>query len=77
MAMVLLGCVLSLRKERVKKNIVKIIFGIIIGVLFHFFSDLIKTLGQTGSLNVFLAVWSPPIILNLFLVSTLIHIEDG
>lgn len=77
MAMVLLGCVLSIKKERIKKNIIKIIFGIIIGVVFHFLSDLIKTLGQTGNLNVFFAVWSPPIIFNLFLVSTLIHIEDG
>ncbi len=77
MAMVLLGCVLSIKKERIKKNILKIIFGIIIGVVFHFLSDLIKTLGQTGNLNVFFAVWSPPIIFNLFLVSTLIHIEDG
>ena len=76
-AMVLLGCVLSLKRDRIKKNILKIILGIIIGVLFHFSSDLIKTLGQTGSLNVFFAVWSPPIIFNLFLVSTLIHIEDG
>ncbi len=76
-SMVLLGCALSLKKDRVKKNILKIIFGIILGVIFHFFSDLIKTLGQTGNLNVFFAVWSPPIIFNLFLVSTLIHIEDG
>ncbi len=76
-SMVLLGCALSIKKERIKKNILKIILGIIIGVVFHFFSDLIKTLGQTGNLNVFFAVWSPPIIFNLFLVSTLIHIEDG
>ena len=76
-SMVLLGCALSIKKERIKKNILKIILGIIIGVIFHFFSDLIKTLGQTGNLNVFFAVWSPPIIFNLFLVSTLIHIEDG
>jgi lipopolysaccharide export system permease protein len=77
LSMVLLGCALSIKKERIKKNILKIILGIIIGVVFHFFSDLIKTLGQTGNLNVFFAVWSPPIIFNLFLISTLIHIEDG
>ena len=76
-AMVLLGCVLSIKKERIKKNILKIVMGIIIGVIFHFFSDLIKTLGQTGNLNVFFSVWSPPIIFNLFLISTLIHLEDG
>ena len=76
-SMVLLGCVLSIKKDRVKKNILKIVMGIIIGVIFHFFSDLIKTLGQTGNLNVFFSVWSPPIIFNLFLISTLIHLEDG
>lgn len=76
-SMVLLGCILSIKKERVKKNIIKIITGIIIGILFHFLSDLIKTLGQTGNLNVFFAVWSPPIIFNLLLISALIHTEDG
>jgi len=75
--MVLLGCALSLRKERIKKNILKIVFGIIIGVIFHFVSDLIKTLGQTGNLNIFFSVWSLPIVFNLFLISTLIHVEDG
>jgi lipopolysaccharide export system permease protein len=76
-SMVLLGCALSLRKERIKKNILKIVFGIIIGVIFHFVSDLIKTLGQTGNLNIFFSVWSLPIVFNLFLISTLIHVEDG
>ncbi len=76
-AMVLLGCLLSIRKERVKKNIFKILIGIIVGVLYHFISDLIKTLGMTGNLNVFFAVWTSPIILNLLLISTFIHFEDG
>ena len=76
-SMVLLGCILSIKKERIKKNIIKIIIGIIIGIVFHFLSDLVKTLGQTGGLNVFFAVWSPPIIFNLLLISALIHTEDG
>ena len=76
-AMVLLGCFLSLKKDRIKKNVVKIITGIMIGVLFHFLSGIIKTLGQTGSLNIFFAVWSSPIIFNLLLISALIHVEDG
>ena len=77
MSMVLLGCILSIRKERIKKNILKILLGIIIGVLYHFFSDLIRTLGNSGNLNIFFSVWSLPIIFNLLLVSTLIHYEDG
>ena len=76
-AMVLLGCLLSLRKDRIKKNIMKILLGIIIGVMYHFISDLIKTFGVTGNLNVFFAVWSPPIVLNLLLISAFIHYEDG
>tara|TARA_Y100001954_G_C15805087_1_gene602199 strand:- start:517 stop:1611 length:1095 start_codon:yes stop_codon:yes gene_type:complete len=76
-SMVLLGCILSIKKDRLKKNILKIIYGIIIGVIFHFVADVIKTLGQTGNLNIFLSVWSPPIIFNFLLISTLIHLEDG
>ena len=76
-SMVLLGCILSIKKDRIKKNLIKIIYGIIIGVIFHFLSDIVKTFGQTGALNIFLSVWSIPIIFNLVLVSTLIHLEDG
>ena len=75
--MVILGCILSIKKDRIKKNIIKIIYGIVIGVIFHFLSDIVKTLGQTGSLNIFLSVWSIPVIFNLVLISTLIHLEDG
>ena len=77
LSMVLLGCILSIKKERIKKNVIKIIYGILIGVIFHFISDITKTLGQSGSLNIFLSVWSTPIIFNLLLISTLIHLEDG
>ena len=35
------------KKRRSKKNIFKILIGIIVGVLYHFISDLIKTLGMT------------------------------
>ena len=76
-SMVLLGCILSIKKDRIKKNLIKIIYGIIIGVIFHFLSDIVKTFGQTGALNIFLSVWSIPIIFNLVLISTLIHLEDG
>ena len=76
--MVLLGCILSIKKKELKKIFLKVASGIIIGVIFHFFSDIVKTLGQTGSLNIFfLQFWAPPIIFNLFLLSTLIHFEDG
>ena len=30
-----------------------VVIGLIIGVIFHFTGDIVKTLGQTGNLNVF------------------------
>ena len=77
LSMVLLGCILSIKKNRVKKSFLMVVIGIIIGIVFHFVGDLVKTLGQTGSLNIFFSVWAIPIIFNLFLVSALIHVEDG
>ncbi len=76
-SMVLLGCLLSIKKERIKKNAIKIIYGLIIGLIFHFTSDVIKTLGQSSDLNIFLTVWAAPLIFNFLLISTLIHLEDG
>ena len=74
--MVLLGCLLSIKKERVKKNAIKIIYGLIIGLIFHFTSDVVKTLGQSSDLNIFLTVWAAPLIFIFLLISTLIHLED-
>ena len=76
-SMVLLGCLLSIKKERVKKNAIKIIYGLIIGLIFHFTSDVVKTLGQSSDLNIFLTVWAAPLIFIFLLISTLIHLEDG
>ena len=50
--MVILGLSCQSRKIELK-NIIKIIYGIIIGVIFHFLSDIVKTFGQTGTLNIF------------------------
>ena len=75
--MVLLGCSLSIKRERIKKNVIKILYGLIIGLIFHFSSDLIKTFGQSSDLNIFLSVWAAPLIFNFLLLSSLIHLEDG
>ncbi len=75
--MVLLGCSLSIKRERIKKNVIKILYGLIIGLIFHFSSDLIKTFGQSSDLNIFLSVWAAPLIFNFLLLSTLMHLEDG
>ena len=56
LSMVLLGCILSIKKNRVKKSFLMVVIGIIIGIVFHFVGDLVKTLGQTGSLNIFFSL---------------------
>ena len=76
-SMVLLGCSLSIKRERIKKNVIKILYGLIVGLIFHFSSDLIKTFGQSSDLNIFLSVWAAPLIFNFLLLSSLIHLEDG
>ena len=76
-SMVMLGCLLSIKKDRIKKNAMKIIYALVIGLIFHFSSDVIKTFGQSSDLNVFLSVWAAPLIFNFLLISTLIHLEDG
>ena len=76
-SMVLLGCSLSIKRERIKKNVLKILYGLIVGMLFHFSSDLVKTFGQSSDLNIFLSVWAAPLIFNFLLLSSLIHLEDG
>tara|TARA_B100000287_G_scaffold434370_1_gene498619 strand:+ start:1012 stop:2106 length:1095 start_codon:yes stop_codon:yes gene_type:complete len=77
LSMVLLGCSLSIKRDRIKKNLIKILYGLVIGLIFHFSSDLIKTLGQSSDLNIFLSVWATPLIFIFLLISTLIHLEDG
>ena len=77
LTMVLLGCSLSIRKARKKKQLVNIFIGIVLGILFHFMSDVLRTLGINGSLSIFLSVWGIPIISIFILFGTLIHLEDG
>lgn len=76
-AMVLLGCILSIKRERKKKQFLNISLGIIIGVLFHFITDVFRTIGISGGLPIFFSTWGIPIIVISILVGVLIHLEDG
>ena len=77
LSMVILGCSLSVKKTRKKKQYLNILIGIIIGVFFHFLTDILRTLGASGNLPIFFAVWGVPIIFLSILIGILIHIEDG
>ncbi|MDC3091690.1 LPS export ABC transporter permease LptG [Rickettsiales bacterium] len=76
-AMVLLGCSLSIREARTKNQFINIFLGIIIGIIFHFTTDILRTVGMSGTLPIFFAAYGVPLISILFLLGILIHLEDG
>ena len=77
LSMVILGCSLSIKKSRKKRQYLNILIGIILGVFFHFLNDVLRTLGSSGTLPIFFAVWGIPLIFLSVLIGILIHIEDG
>lgn len=77
LTMVMLGCSLSIRKSRTKKQFLNILIGLLTGVIFHFLLDVFRTMGISGNLNIFFSVWSLPFISIFILLGILIHLEDG
>ncbi len=76
-AMVLLGCSLSIRKARTKNQFINIFLGVIIGIIFHFSTDILRTVGMSGTLPIFFSTYGVPLISIFFLLGILIHLEDG
>lgn len=76
-SMVLVGFTLSIQRQRKKKNFFNILIGILSGIIFHFLTDIFRTIGENGKLSTFLSVWAVPCIFILILLSYLIHVEDG
>ena len=76
-AMVLIAATFSLRLPRRGGIATLIAIGILTGFIVHFMSDLVLALGQSGSLPVILAAWSPGIVGIMAGVGLLLHYEDG
>jgi lipopolysaccharide export system permease protein len=51
--------------------------GILTGFLLYFLSDVVAALGQTASVPVALAAWTPAVAAILIGASLLIHVEEG
>ena len=56
---------------------INIFIGIIIGIIFHFSTDVLRTIGMSGTLPIFFATYGVPLISIFFLLGILIHTEDG
>lgn len=75
--MLLLAAVFSLRQARRGRTGVMFVFGIAAGFFLYFATNLIYALGAAGSLPVALAAWAPSLMVNMFAVAALLHLEDG
>ena len=64
-------------KELLKNQFLNIFIGIIIGIIFHFSTDVLRTIGMSGTLPIFFATYGVPLISIFFLLGILIHTEDG
>ncbi len=75
--MVLIAAIFSLRLPRRGRALKMLVGGIATGFLLYFISDLVAALGLSDRLPVFLAVWTPIIVVLLCAISVLLEQEDG
>ncbi|MBN65981.1 MAG: LPS export ABC transporter permease LptG [Rickettsiales bacterium] len=75
--MVLIAAVFSLRLHRRGKINVMIVGGILTGFVVYFTTNLVYALGYSGALPIALAAWTPPLVVAMVAVASLLHLEDG
>lgn len=76
-AMVLFAAVFSLRMPRRGGMLVMLTGGVLTGFVVFVVTDVIRTLGLSGTIPVLLAAWSPAVIAVMLGVTVLLHLEDG
>ena len=76
-AMVLIGALFSLTPPRQGKANLHIAYSILIGFVIYFVSNLIFSLGLSGSLPLIAAAITPTVITGLLGFSFILHLEDG
>jgi lipopolysaccharide export system permease protein len=76
-AMVLIAALFSLRHTRQGGSGKLITASILSGFLIYFLSNLISSLGLSGSMPIPLAAWVPVVVSMLVGVGLLLHLEDG
>jgi len=76
-AMVLIAATFSLRPHRRGGTGVLIVTGVAAGFILFFVSSLVAALGQSATIPVALAAWTPAAVSSLLGVAMLLHLEDG
>lgn len=75
--MVLLAAVFSLRLPRRGKIAMLVLAGGASGFGLHFMTDIVHALGGAGTLPIWLAGWTPSLIIISLASAALLHLEDG
>lgn len=76
-AMVLIAATFSLRMQRRGGTTLMIAAGVLSGLVLYLFSNLVFALGQSASIPVNLAAWTPAGVSWLLGTSLLLYLEDG
>jgi len=74
---VFVAAVFSLRLPRRGRVGLLVVAGVLSGFMLHFFTDIIFALGSAGTLPVWLAAWTPAIVVIMLGAALLLHLEDG
>lgn len=76
-AMVLIGAIFSLKAPRQGMIGYSITLSIVFGFIIYFLSNLVSSIGLSGSMPVIVSAWTPVIIAVLVGIGLLLHYEDG
>lgn len=76
--MVLIGALFSLRAPRQGNRVgYAVSFSVVLGFVIYFISNLVSSIGLSGSLPVSVASWSPVFLTGFFGFLVLLYLEDG
>ncbi len=76
-AMVMIGAIFSLRSARQGMIGYSISLSIVFGFMIYFVSNIVSSIGLSGSMPVIVAAWTPVFITLLIGFGLLLHYEDG
>jgi lipopolysaccharide export system permease protein len=77
-AMVLVAAVFALRPNTRKGGaLIMIVGGVTVGFVVYFFSHVIYAFGANNYIPAIMAAWTPALVVAMFSISVLLHLEDG
>lgn len=76
MSLVFLAAAFTQRPIRQGYNTLLIFSAVAAGLVLHFFSDIVYALGQIDKLPLLIAAWAPTVIVMLFSITMILHLEE-